>query len=406
VSSTSVLISPNRRPAHQPGSPPGPVLAGISLAPEPLAVQDLDRILDRSSQFAFHFQPIVDLLRGVTVGFEALARFSIAGGRIAPNLVFEAASKFDRRLDLEDMVVREALLTRRSLPANCFLSLNVGPAFLLSDRFDKLLYETDSLAGVVVEITEDEMIADYGLVKRKLAFIRAKGGLAAVDDAGSGYSSLKHVMEIRPNFIKLDRCFVSGCDTDPAKAVLIGMLGTAANRLDAWIIAEGVETIAELDELIRLGVPLAQGFYLARPEPAMRSLDPDKRTQLIQRAVAFATPTGIHRSVEQAIICTDRRDAELQLGTKPDGSVAVVLSTTGQPELAIERHPVLGIRGLSHLMRVQLGSDAHEVLSRALTRPQKQRYDPLIAIDELGQLQGVVHIDRLTRETLKLHSVS
>ncbi len=85
--------------------------------------------------------------------------------------------------------------------------------------------------------------------------------MAAVDDAGSGYSSLQHIMEMRPNFIKLDRNFITNCDSDPAKSVLIEMLGKAANRLDAWIIAEGIETKEELAELIRLGVPLVQGTH-------------------------------------------------------------------------------------------------------------------------------------------------
>ena len=234
--------------------------------------------------------------------------------------MFEAASRHDRRPDLEYMVVKEAVKARRLLPQNCFLSVNVGPAFLLSDRFDELLSEIVSLAGVIVEITEEDVIDDYSVVHRKLTLIREKGGLVAVDDAGSGYASLKHVMEIRPNFIKLDRCFVSGCDTDPAKGVLIGMLGNAANRLDAWVVAEGVETLSELDELIRLGVPLAQGFFLARPLPAMRLLDDDKRDVLHARAGALSAHTGIQRSVEGAIVCANRAEAIEQLHKQPEST--------------------------------------------------------------------------------------
>ena len=237
-------------------------------APTAITEDELELILLGSSAFCFHFQPIVDLQRGTAVGFEALARFSVSGLRIAPNLVFESAGAFGRRLDLEEKVLTAAIAAQTLLPPHTFLSVNVGPGFLLDDRFDRILDKAPSLRGVVFEITEDEVIADYSILLNKLALIRTRGGFVAVDDAGSGYSSLKHIMEIRPDFIKLDRSFVDGCNLDPAKAVLIDMIGKAANRLDAWIIAEGIENSEELDELIRLTVPSPRAsFSVAPPRP-------------------------------------------------------------------------------------------------------------------------------------------
>jgi EAL domain-containing protein (putative c-di-GMP-specific phosphodiesterase class I) len=391
VFSASPALAPAENEARQPAS--------AAVRPS-ISAPDIERILDRTSTFAFHFQPIVDLHRGVTVGFEALVRFTVDGARVPPNLVFEAASLFGRRCELEFIVLEEAFNARHILPPNCFLTVNVGPAFLLSPHFDILISRIPSLAGVIVEVTEDEPITDYDTVQRKLALIRSKGGLAAVDDAGSGYASLQHIMQIRPNFIKLDRNFITSCDADPAKGVLIEMLGRAANRLDAWIIAEGLETRNELDELMRLGVPLAQGFYLARPEPAMRTLDDEKALTILKRAGALSIHTNIERSVEHAFSYTDRSDAQSILETLADRSVGVVLNSCGQPLETFERHPLLGVRRLDPVMTVQTRSNAHEVLDRALNRPSACRFDPILVINELGRLKGVLHIDRLMRETL------
>jgi EAL domain-containing protein (putative c-di-GMP-specific phosphodiesterase class I) len=376
----------------QPMLPPAP--------PPALSQAQLEVILAGSNTFSFHFQPIVDLQRGCAVGFEALARFSVDGERIAPNLVFDAAGTFNRRLDLEEKVLAEAIAARCLLPPNCFLTVNVGPGFLLTERFDRLIAESSSLRGVVFEITEDEVISDYTILQHKLTLIRERGGFAAVDDAGSGYASLKHIMEIRPNFIKLDRSFINGCNTEPAKAVLIDMIGKAANRLDAWIIAEGIENAGELDELIRLTVPLGQGFFLARPEPAMRPLLEEKSASIVRRVEKQLPSAGVHRAVESCPVCHTAAEARTRLGDLPPGSVAVVCDLNLQPLQIFEHHPLLGLRALSNVMKIQEASEALEVLQRALTRPSHLRYDPVVVVNELGHFSGIVSIDRLVRETI------
>jgi EAL domain-containing protein (putative c-di-GMP-specific phosphodiesterase class I) len=376
-----------------------PVRAPVT-TPAALTEDQLDLILSGDATFSFHFQPIVDLQRGSAVGFEALARFTITGSRIPPNLVFEAAGTYGRRLELEEKVLTEAIAANRLLPPNTFLSVNVGPGYLLSDRFDRMLDAAPSLRGVVFEITEDEVITDYSVLHKKLALIRDRGGFAAVDDAGSGYSSLKHIMEIRPNFIKLDRSFINGCNAEPAKAVLIDMIGKAANRLDAWIIAEGIENADELDELIRLTVPLGQGFYLGRPDPAMRLLQADQIASILSRVESQVPTAGIQRSVENCIVCGDRSEALFRLRTQVPGGVAAVCDSARQPMEIIEHHPLLGIRSLPQVMKVQESSEGVEILHRALTRPSHLRFDPLVVVNESGAFTGIVHIDRLVREVI------
>jgi EAL domain-containing protein (putative c-di-GMP-specific phosphodiesterase class I) len=333
-----------------------------------------------------------------------LARFSSPGlatdPRLPPNLIFDLASSFGRRLELEEKVLSAAIAAKRLLPPNCFLSVNVGPGFLLSDRFDHLLSTVNSLRGIVFEITEDEIISDHSALQKKLDLIRLRGGSAAVDDAGSGYSSLKHIMEIRPNFIKLDRSFINGCNVDPAKAVLIDMIGKAANRLDAWIIAEGIENSGELDELIRLTVPLGQGFYLARPEPAMRHIQQEKADSILARVEVQVPSLGIQRAVEGCALCTGRAQAQSLLQDAPPASVAIVCDGNRHPVETFEQHPLVGVRLLSQTMKVQADSEAVELLHRALTRPVHLRYDPLIVLNARGESIGIVRLDRLIRETI------
>src|SRR6185312_5306930 len=107
---------------------------------------------------------------------------------------------------------------------------------------------------------------DLGEVTAALSKLRERGAHTAVDDAGAGYSGLTQILAVRPQFLKLDRALVAGVHVDEAKRAMIQMLGELAGRLDAWLVAEGIETESELRTLAQIGVPLGQGYFLARPE--------------------------------------------------------------------------------------------------------------------------------------------
>ncbi len=381
--------------------PRAPMQSPGSSKPLPARIADLlDLVLERRAGFYFHFQPIVDLSHGVTVGYEALARFRDGEEHFAPNHVFETAEIYGRRLDLEELVLAEAIASRRLLPPNCFLSVNVGPRFALSERFDRLVARFESLRGIVVEITEDEHISDYAGMQRQLALIRSMGGHAAIDDAGAGYASLQHIMEIRPNFIKLDRSFIRACNADSAKSVLIEALGKAASKLDAWLIAEGLETEAELEEVMRLGVPLAQGYLLGRPHREMLALDENLAISMRERSASMTSASGIERSVQTVSRCHTREEACSLLAGEPAGTLTVVVTPCGEPLELFEVHTHAGIRSVPHTMRVQRGSDPGEVLQRALTRPFAVRFDPIVVLDELGHCAGILQLDRLMQDNL------
>ena len=117
----------------------------------------------------------------------------------------------------------------------------------------------------MLEITEHESVSDYEPLTNTLGFARSRGLRLAVDDAGSGYASFRHILTLRPDYIKLDRDLTAGIDTDAARRALASAVVMFALELDAQVTAEGVETEGELDTLCSLSVDAAQGYYLARP---------------------------------------------------------------------------------------------------------------------------------------------
>lgn len=345
-----------------------------------------------------HYQPIVDLKRGVVTGYEALARFPKELGP-APDICFAAASLVGRSLHLEEVTVLSALNGRELLPHDCFLTINVTPAFLLSEHWQRVLAKRGSFDGIAIEITEQESIRDYDRVRDRVAQIRAVGGHVAVDDACSGYASLQHVLEIHPSFIKLDRSLIRDCDTNRAKSALIEMMGRTANRLDAWVIAEGIETTGELEELIRLQVPLGQGYYLGRPNGIMQPLPGATAEHIRLHAAMQMRRDLLLPYVETCVTRPSDEAAHVLLSTLTTDTV-VVTDIWDRPMRIVERHPLMGRRSLRDIMKVQIASDPSEVLRRALTRPAGSRFDPFAAIDIKGQLQGIVRVDRLMSAVL------
>jgi EAL domain-containing protein (putative c-di-GMP-specific phosphodiesterase class I) len=304
-------------------------------------------------------------------------------------------------MDLEEAVLTRSVAARGSLPPNCFLSINVSPTFLLTSRWDAILAATGSLAGIVIEITEQDRVEDYDRIRPKIDIIRAAQGWVAVDDAGSGYASLKHIMELKPDFVKLDRFFVGNCNAENSKTTLIQMIGQATDRLDAWIIAEGVETPDELDELLRLDVPLAQGFFLGRPEPEMLPLPEAVAVVLRDRARVLEQHGSLLAHAGRCLVTGTRDEAERRIVNADEPDLAVVVDEFRRPLVLLEVHPLVGVRALEEFMRVQLSTDATTILHRALTRPSTHRFDPIVLIDEQGEFLAVARIDRLMRGVLE-----
>jgi EAL domain-containing protein (putative c-di-GMP-specific phosphodiesterase class I) len=207
------------------------------------------------------FQPIVDLQTRRFVGYEALTRFS-DGTR--PDLRFLAADKVGMMTELETACLNVQIEQASYLPEGSFVSLNVSPALAMCLT---PLLEVLSAADrpVVLEITEHAEIEDYSQLLSALDQVRPFAKLA-VDDAGAGYAGLHHILELRPQWVKLDISLVRNIDTDPARQAMVTGMTRFAESVGCDLIAEGIETENELTVLKLLKVGFGQGYYLARPE--------------------------------------------------------------------------------------------------------------------------------------------
>ena len=148
-----------------------------------------------------------------------------------------------------------------------FLSLNVSPAVAASPGLARAL-EGRRLDDLVLEVTEHERVEDYPALLRHLAPLRAAGLRIAVDDAGAGFASMRHVLALAPEFIKLDMSLIRDVHRDPTRRALAAALTTFAQQTGADVVAEGIETAAELRCLQQLGVSHGQGYHLGRPRPS------------------------------------------------------------------------------------------------------------------------------------------
>jgi EAL domain-containing protein (putative c-di-GMP-specific phosphodiesterase class I) len=212
------------------------------------------------------YQPIYGIDEGRAVGVECLARFPDCEKR-PPSDWFAEAAEVGLGVELELFAVRRALAALPYLPAEVYLAVNLSPAAILSGEVE------DVLAGVpdgrlVIEITEHEAILDYVELARALEPLRKRARIA-IDDVGAGYSGLRHILDLRPDIIKLDMSLTRDIDRDAARFALATALAEFARGIGSEVVAEGVETAAEMQALRQLGIDKAQGYYLSRPLPLL-----------------------------------------------------------------------------------------------------------------------------------------
>lgn len=214
------------------------------------------------SEFHTVFQPIIDLRNSRVVGLEALARFPDR----SPDVWFQDAAAAGLNEDLELATLQLALKTAGQLPEGLYLSVNLSPATMTTPRFAEVL-NGFPLDRLVVEVTEHAPVDDYEALDAVVAPLRAAGCRLAVDDVGAGFSSLRHILRLAPDVIKLDISLTRHIDADPPRRALATALISFASAINASIVAEGIETQDEVDALRGLGVTYGQGYHLSRPQP-------------------------------------------------------------------------------------------------------------------------------------------
>jgi EAL domain-containing protein (putative c-di-GMP-specific phosphodiesterase class I) len=179
---------------------------------------------------------------------------------------FADAASLGLGAELELAAVLAALAQLEDLEPAWRLAVNLSPSTMCRPEFRELVQHVP-LRRLAFELTEHQQVADYAGLNDVLTELRSRGALLAVDDAGAGFASLRHILKLTPDVIKLDMALTRAVDTDPVKRALAAALVRFARDIGAAITAEGIETEAELATLRELGITYGQGFFLAHPAP-------------------------------------------------------------------------------------------------------------------------------------------
>jgi EAL domain-containing protein (putative c-di-GMP-specific phosphodiesterase class I) len=245
---------------------------------ESSAAHVIDEILQQRRYWPV-FQAIHDLRSGRVVGYEALTRFD------APQTsqrLFDHAGLVGRGKDLEVATLTAAVKAAAELPSHTWVSVNATAAMLAeTDTIDAILQPL--ARPTVIELSEHEMISDYRPISAAMQRLGPDRSLA-VDDAGAGFASLRHILEVQPAYVKMDIGLVQGAATDLSRRALVAGFVHFARDADFTLIAEGIESKEDLETLKGLGVALGQGYLLGRPERAAMLRDQPARATARRRA--------------------------------------------------------------------------------------------------------------------------
>jgi len=247
-------------------------------------VEDKILAMIESLDFEIAFQPIYNMHLQRVVGYEALSRFPGIPYN-SPDYWFKEASDVGLGEVLEALTTKKALSQMDLLPEDTYLSLNASPEYIINGSVGRLL-EQVSGKQIVLEITEHARISNYDALRAALLPLRAKGIRLAIDDAGAGYASFQHILELGADIIKLDISLIRNIDKDSARRALTSAMISFAKNTDCEIIAEGVETAEELETLCVIGVSKAQGYFIGRP----------MSTAQIAESSAFTMPPEISKN--------------------------------------------------------------------------------------------------------------
>jgi EAL domain-containing protein (putative c-di-GMP-specific phosphodiesterase class I)/CheY-like chemotaxis protein len=277
--------------------------------------------------FEVHFQPIVAVRDGSVIGVEALARFKDGA---PPATWFAAAARAGLGVELELLAARVALREAAALPRDVYVALNVSPATAMTtELYDLVASAASPVLLELTELTEHGSFDDTALVQA-LRPLRQIGTRLAAGDTGSGYAGLQHLLQLAPDCIKLNQALIRRIDADPAKRALASAIADFARQIDAYVVADGVETEDELRVLRSVGVQYVQGFHLAEPAPLPEALP--RFVELQASRVLIVDDDPIVRSVLRASL--DKGGFEV-VGEAANGAAAIALARTNPIDVVL-----------------------------------------------------------------------
>jgi EAL domain-containing protein (putative c-di-GMP-specific phosphodiesterase class I) len=342
------------------------------------------------------FQPIVDLQCGDVVGYETLSRF-VSPLSASPDRWFEAASRLGVGARLQADVVRRVIETLPTLPGDTFLSVNLDPKLVTAPEIADLLTHSGRLDRLVIELTEQTVARDVRTMLTLLDEAREFGAIVAIDESGAGYGSLRNLVTVRPELVKLDRSLVTWLDRDVVRRSMVDMLGHFVGRMGARLVAEGLEAPSELHACVDLRVPLGQGWLLGRPSDEWQLSSPASVIEEIRARARLRDATDTLVPLVDPVPAVASRDEAIQLLERQRAVEHVVIVND-------DRHPTALLTRLtcdrgdtlrSTLLIARATERVSDVSARAAVRDAETRFDPVVCRDEHGCYKGVVTVDRL-----------
>ncbi len=376
------------------------------------------------------FQPIVSLINGEILGYEALSRGPENTPFFSPITLIEAAEEENCIWDLEMLFRKKAIEKSFYLASNQLLFLNVDPNIISDSNYKTGFtiayldrYNIDP-TNIVFEITERTAIQDYHTFSNIVDHYKQQSYNIAIDDAGSGYSGLKSIIEFKPDYVKIDMDLIRDIDTDTFKSSIIKGLVSVARDTGLKLIAEGVETHAELKALIALGVHYAQGYLLQRPMENMITDGSNIRNLILrtkrETITAFSYDTAYfvigkittaHRCLKESATCGEAKEIfnasqcdSLSICDASGFPMGLMMRSKFHGKLADRYgYDLYYQRPLSLLMNpkpliIDYYTPVNQVLSLAMQRSKDELYDDLI-VTKNGKCHGLVSVYEIIRHT-------
>ncbi len=396
--------------------------------PRALERDAVSTLLSRVSDFTSVFQPVVSLAEGRAIGFEALLRLPPDLILNNPSAAFAAVTGTPALVELEIAAMETHLALATELPEGR-LFLNLSPTALLDPRFcPGALSKRIQKAGfspeqIVIEISETENVGDLELFAAALRPLRDEHFQLAIDDFGAGFANVRLLVELGPEFLKIDRALVTGAWQHPRKRVFLETIGSLGLRVNCSVIAEGVETERDLATVRACGIRVVQGYFTGGPAPApeARTVPPLRVTGLAlddspeETIGALALPrdgVGRRTRVGDLIPLFERQPEPAAIPVLEDSRVLGLVTQTvlffhlghryghalwsDRPVSEfVEAHN----EGFDHLPALGTLEQAAELIRR---RPAWRRFDPLVVENESGGYHGLLPVDRLLSEMTRL----
>lgn len=356
----------------------------------------ISHLTDRRGRCRLAFEPVADLARGVICGYEAQARFPEA---LDPERWARDAGEHGLEPDPDAFVVAGVMAAREMLPDDCFLAFDLSMAALLREPVQRVLREAGRLDRLVVELSAGERPVDSEALLAATRRLREEGAKIAVDRVGDGHATLRQIAALRPEFVKLDPKLVDGMHRDDAKRLIVATLGRLASELDAWVVAQGVTRIEELDALIALRTPLAQGSLIGVRAKTLARVGFPLASYVRERGEAATEPGVLTALLERppaAEAGAEREQLAALFDADPGLQHVPLVDARRRPAGLIGRAAFQrGEAPPSELLVVAPSARVPEVASRAVLRPPATRFDPVICCDTRGRYVGLVRIERL-----------